>query len=302
MRAQFSEDERDHYVTQDEIAHVRKDIDREIVQFDPNDAASTQVWVDKLRGEGHLTFYKDKQDLPPGGSDLASDVFALCIQTKFQIEAFRNLGNAFLGIDATHNVTQYKGILLFTIMARDHWGHGACFSCFLRNAATTECSLGVPVAWMLSSNGTQATIKFFIDFVKTQSPDVSPSIFMTDRDQAQVNAIRDAYPSSRVYYCWWHVLRAIRTHFVITEFKDLWGLIQRWVRTPDQYEFDSMWEDIQSDESIPKSVAQYIAREWLPVKEMWSAVHRQNRTIFEEGDTNMLLEAYVIVPLHISNF
>jgi hypothetical protein len=41
MHAQFSEDERDHYLTQDEIAHIRKDIDREIVQFDPNDAAST---------------------------------------------------------------------------------------------------------------------------------------------------------------------------------------------------------------------------------------------------------------------
>ena len=60
-------------------------------------------------------------------TDLARDVFILCIQTKFQLELFRRLGDAFLGIDATHNVTQYKGILLFTIMARDHWGHGARF-------------------------------------------------------------------------------------------------------------------------------------------------------------------------------
>ena len=155
-----------------------------------------------------------------------------------------------------------------------------------------SCS-GVPVAWMLSSNGTQAMIKFFIKFVKDQSPDISPSIFMTDRDQAQVNAIRETYPSSRVLYCWWHVLRAIRTHFVITEFKELWLLIQKWVRTTDQYEFESWWEDIQNDNSVPKSVAQYLAREWMPVKEMWSAVYRQNRSIFEEGDTNMLLEAYV---------
>jgi hypothetical protein len=64
----------------------------------------------------------------------------------------------------------------------------------------------------------------------------------------------------------------------------------------------TMWEDIQNDESIPKSVAQYLAQEWVPVKEMWSAVYHQNWTIFEEGDTNMLLEAYVIVPLHIFNF
>ena len=127
IRAQFSDDERDHYLTQDEISHVRKDIDQEIVQFDPNDADSTWMWVHKLQAQGHLTFYKDKQDLPPEGSGLTDDVFALCIQTKFQIEAFQELGYAFLGIDATHNVMQYKGILLFTIMARDHWGHGLCF-------------------------------------------------------------------------------------------------------------------------------------------------------------------------------
>jgi hypothetical protein len=111
-------------------------------------------------GRRHLAFYKDKLELPPEGSDLARDVFAVCIQTKFQIEVFRNLGNAFLGIDATHNVTQYKGILLFTIMARDHWGHGMCF--YVSLGMQLECPLGVPVAWMLSSNGTQATIKFFI--------------------------------------------------------------------------------------------------------------------------------------------
>jgi hypothetical protein len=27
-------------------------------------------------------------------------------------------------IDVTHNITHYKEMLLFTIMARDNWGHG----------------------------------------------------------------------------------------------------------------------------------------------------------------------------------
>ena len=119
-------------------------------------------------------------------------------------------------------------------------------------------------------------IKYFIKLVKDQSPDVSPSIFMTNQDRAQVNAIRETYPSSHILYCWWHVLRAIRTPFVVTEFKELWQLIQRWVRTTDQYEFESWWEDIQNDDSVPKSVAQYLAQEWMPVKDMWSAVYWQN--------------------------
>ena len=153
---------------------------------------------------------------------------------------------------------------------------------------------GVPIAWMLSSNGTQITIQYFMNLVRSRSPDVSPSIFMTDRDQAQVNAICETYPTCRIFYCWWHVLRAIRSHFVTTEFQELWALIQKWVRTTDQYEFDAWWEDIQNDHTVPQSLSKYLAREWLPVKEMWSAVFRQNRTIFEEGDTNMLLEAYVL--------
>jgi len=152
---------------------------------------------------------------------------------------------------------------------------------------------GLPIAWMLSSNGMHETIHYFLNLIKAQSPEISPSIFMTDRDQAQVIAIRDTYPGCRVFYCWWHVLRAIRTHFVVTEFKDLWELIQKWVRTTNQDEFDQWWEQMRSERLYPKTVIDYIAREWISCKEMWSAVSRQNCTIFEEGDTNMLLEAYV---------
>jgi hypothetical protein len=132
---QFSADERDHYLTMDEISRVRKAIDREIVQLDPNDVNSTRIRVDHLLADGHFIFYKDKQDLLPEGSDLAPDLFVLCIQMKFQLEWFRQLGNTFLGIDTTHNITQYKGILLFTVMARDHFGHGMCFSSSPVNAA-----------------------------------------------------------------------------------------------------------------------------------------------------------------------
>jgi MULE transposase domain len=151
---------------------------------------------------------------------------------------------------------------------------------------------------MLSSNGTQATIEYFLKLIKARSPEIAPSIFMTDRDHAQVNAIRAAFPEcQRIFYCWWHVLRAIRTHFNTKEFPDLWELIQDWIRTTDDDVFNDGWAQIQGDTDVPKSVAEYIGREWLPHKEMWSAMSRQNRTIFEEGDTNMLLESYVITLL-----
>ena len=151
---------------------------------------------------------------------------------------------------------------------------------------------------MLSSNGTQATIEFFLNLIKARSPEIAPSIFMTDRDHAQVNAIRAAFPDCRrIFYCWWHVLRAIRTHFNTKEFPDLWELIQDWICTTDNNVFNNGWAKIQGDTDVPKSVAKYIGWEWLPHKDMWSAMSRQNHTIFEKGDTNMLLKSYVITLL-----
>ena len=153
---------------------------------------------------------------------------------------------------------------------------------------------------MLSSNGTQLTIEFFLNMIKARSPEISPSIFMTDCDQAQVNAICSAFPScGRIFYCWWHVLRAIWTHFNTKEFPKLWELIQDWVHVTDNNEFNKYWAQIWGDSKVPKRVADYIARGWLPHKEMWSAMSRQNCSIFEEGDTNMLLELYVITHLII---
>ena len=120
----FSEHKRDHYITTGKISRIRKEVLRADVRLNTNDASSTWIWVDRLQSQGDFVYYKDKRDPPPEGSDLAGNLFALCIQTKYQTEAYGRLGNGFLGIDATHNVTQYKGILLFTLKAWDNWGHG----------------------------------------------------------------------------------------------------------------------------------------------------------------------------------
>src|SRR5258708_38950739 len=93
---------------------------------------------------------------------------------------------------------------------------------------------------MLSSNGMQATIKFFLNLIKLQSPKILPSIFMMDCDHAQVNVICTAFPKcKRIFYCWWHVLHAIYTHFNIKEFPKLWTLIQYWVYKTDSNKFNN---------------------------------------------------------------
>jgi hypothetical protein len=88
------------------------------------DAISVRLLLDRFRDNNTLVFYKDKADQPPPNSQLEQDTFVLCIQARFQLDAFQCLRDRFIRVDATHNVTTYPGFLLFMIIARDNWGHG----------------------------------------------------------------------------------------------------------------------------------------------------------------------------------
>ena len=144
---------------------------------------------------------------------------------------------------------------------------------------------------MISSKGTEATIKFFLNFIKMQSPEIRPAIIMSDRDHAQMNAIKAVYSESKLFLCWWHVLRAMRTHFHTEEFPKLWERVREWVKTPDQSQFESWWEEMQADPAVPQSFIDYLKKNWMPIASLWAGSARKNRTIFQEGDTNMLIEA-----------
>jgi hypothetical protein len=56
MRTQYSEHERDHYITIEQIGWIRKIIARETVQLDPNDANSTRIWAERLQSAGHFIY------------------------------------------------------------------------------------------------------------------------------------------------------------------------------------------------------------------------------------------------------
>ena len=64
--------------------------------------------------------------------------------------------------------------------------------------------------------------------------------------------------------------------------------------TENVAEFHSLWENICNNPSVSQSVIKYLTTEWIPVVHMWSKVARKGRSIYEEGDTNMLIELYVV--------
>jgi hypothetical protein len=151
----------------------------------------------------------------------------------------------------------------------------------------------MPIAWMISSNATEPTIDFFLATIRVQNPKVIPKRIMSDFDKGQLNRIEAQYPKSQQLLCWWHVPHAWQQHFVTAHYPELWETLKKWYRITDEAEFNSCWKKIQS--LTPDSFIEYINTYWLldPVKKLWSGIYRKNRAIFELGDTNMLVEAYV---------
>ena len=168
------------------------------------------------------------------------------------------------------------------------------FTSHLDADVTLMSQIGVPVAWMIASNGTTDTIAFFVGWVRDASPAVRPAVIMTDRNRAQINTLKAVYPDSQILLCKWHVLRAMQSHFNTNEFLDLWAKVKAFVNASESRVFAKLWVEILDDPSVPQSFVQYMRSEWLPEAKMWSLVMRKNCSILEEGDTNMLLEAYVL--------
>lgn len=146
---------------------------------------------------------------------------------------------------------------------------------------------------MISSNATEPTVNFFLETLRKCNPDVIPNVFMSDFDKTQIKVIPRWYPEALLLLCWWHVLHAWQQHITTSHYPELWTLLKGWIRITNKSQFDECWEKIRV--LAPASFISYIMEYWLPVWELWSAQKRTERNIFELGDTNMLVEAYVFV-------
>lgn len=194
-----------------DILRTKKDIEAETVRLHPDDGESIRVWVEELCRQGFLLGFKAKSDPPPPGSGLESDMFSLMVQTKWQQKKYAELGQHLVCIDGTHNTTVYENMILTTLLVHDKWGHG------------------IPVAWMLSSSGTEDTIYYFLWLVRIWNPGIDPWNIMSDRDWAQLNACRWAFINTILLLCWWHVLHVWQQHFQIRDHPQLWDQLKKWI-------------------------------------------------------------------------
>ena len=74
---------RDKFIAPKDVNQMAQALDDEKIQLHLEDAILTKLWVDRLKADNALVFYKDKIGLPFPDSRLDQDLFILCIQTEF---------------------------------------------------------------------------------------------------------------------------------------------------------------------------------------------------------------------------
>ena len=113
----------DRFISPSDVSRMGRSLLKNEICLHPKDTISIKLWGNRIRDEDDLIFHKTRLDPTSQGLELQDQSFVMCIQTRFQQDTFRWLSNFFIRIDATHNVMQYENYLLFTIIARDKWGH-----------------------------------------------------------------------------------------------------------------------------------------------------------------------------------
>ena len=143
---------------------------------------------------------------------------------------------------------------LFTVIVWDRWGHGMLpfLAIYSRCQADSWLIIGRPIAWMVPSNATEATIDYFIAILWKHNPSIIPTRWMSDFCKEQLKVLRRYYPDSIIYHCWWHVLHTWQQHLVISHYKDLWALLKDWVHITEQLDFGVYWGKVQ--ELAPKAL------------------------------------------------
>ena len=157
----------------------------------PEDSTSTHLIVKKLQLESNnsITVCKpQEQHVQTGPSmyddtDVKKDLFVLGIQTKEQLEMFKQGVQKMYCIDSTHSTNKYE-FPLTNIMVPD------------------EFNSGYPVGWLISNHADELTLRPFLEEIKKRCPEnFKVNCVMTDDDNTGWNAFTSVFWESKHLLC-----------------------------------------------------------------------------------------------------
>ncbi len=135
---------------------------------------SLHIRVQELQQEEYnpVLFYKTQFSKDESEHSLPDDSFVLMIQTESQRENAQRYSSLVI-IDDTHNVSEYD-FKLMSIMGIDEKGHGMFLSC--PEDSLLKWSVGVVIAWMITSSMKAAFVESFFREVKKREPRFKPEV------------------------------------------------------------------------------------------------------------------------------
>ncbi|KAI9917265.1 hypothetical protein PsorP6_012473 [Peronosclerospora sorghi] len=94
-------------------------------------------------------------------------------------------------------------------------------------------------------NEKQCDYQWEIDQFKEAFPTIQPRVFITDKEDALINAIEDQYPDARRLLCGWHIKKNLTAHHKRSFTQEAWKqFIKEWEQlfgTCDEEGFGAGW-------------------------------------------------------------
>ena len=135
-------------------------------------------------------------------------------------------GTHVIGLDATFNVTYYRNVSLFAIMARSDGG-ALPLGYFV---ATAKNEVAVTVGLQLFLKVTNVELRDNHSLSDEES--YHPAAICTDKDEVEYAAIQAIFPQSLVILCHYHFMTLMSNELKATrKFFSVYYLNERWIHT-----------------------------------------------------------------------
>ncbi|KAF7140654.1 hypothetical protein RHSIM_Rhsim06G0076500 [Rhododendron simsii] len=191
-------------------------------------------------------------------------------------------------MDYSYKTNKYKMSLLDIVGVSSF--NGSFYSCFAFMQKEEEGGY----AWALER------------FKAILGPDQQPSVILSDRELALMNAIEVVFPGTTNILCVWHIRKNVLSKCKpkFEREQDRETFLSDWtnlVESPDESCFNEAWQHLQVDYKEKEFVRNYIKNTWLPFKEKfvktWTGnhLHFGNRVTSRAEGAHAMLKRYLTV-------
>ena len=155
-------------------------------QLSSLDQENLKLKIDKWKSQNpkSLFHFRPYKETDTDKEDSIYQTLLYVHQEPWQQELLKRYGNTITLMDATYKTTKYE-LALFFVAVKTNVGYTAVAD-FVVQYETTE------------------QIAAALKIISSWNPEWKPPYFMTDYSEAEIGAIRDVFPSCKVYLCDFH--------------------------------------------------------------------------------------------------